>query len=95
MLSWGEMNSIDLKVLGQSLKLNVPKGEEQYYKEIAEELNKMIEEFVSKSQLRSEIRAAVSVAYKLLLENKKLKEQLSCYDEIDSRIDELINKFDV
>ena len=32
MLSWDKMNSVDLKVLGQSLKLNVSKGEEQYYK---------------------------------------------------------------
>lgn len=95
MLSWDEMDSIEFKVLGQSLKLNVHKDEEQYYKEIAEELERMMVEFINKSQLRSEIRAAVSIAYKLLLENKKLQNQLSCYDGIDSRIDELINKLDI
>ena len=88
------MDSIELKVLGQSLRLNISKGEEQYYKDIASELNGLIEEFLQKSQLRSEIKAAISVAYKLLLENKKLQEQISCYKDMDSRIDELINKFD-
>lgn len=95
MLSWDKMNSVDLKVLGQSLKLNVSKGEEQYYKDIAKELNEMLEEFLQKSQLRSEIKAAISVAYKLLLDNKNLKEQLSCYDNFDSRIDDLISKLDI
>ena len=58
------MHSIDLKILGQSLKLNVPEGQEQFYKDIANELTLQIEEFLSKSQLRSEIKAAISVAYK-------------------------------
>ena len=55
----------------------------------------MLEEFLQKSQLRSEIKAAISVAYKLLLDNKNLKEQLSCYDNFDSRIDDLISKLDI
>ena len=88
------MHSIDLKILGQSLKLNVPEGQEQFYRDIANELTLQIEEFLSKSQLRSEIEAAISVAYKLLLENRQLKEQISCYSNMDSRIDDLINKLD-
>ncbi len=52
----------------------------------------MMNEFLKKSQLRSDVKAAVSVAYKLLLENKQLKETISYYENIDSKIDDLITK---
>ncbi len=54
----------------------------------------MMDEFLKKSQLRSDAKAAVSVAYKLLLENKQLKETISYYKSIDSKIDDLIKKVD-
>lgn len=88
------MNSIELKIFGQHLRLNVPKGKEQQYTAIADELSEMMEEFLKKSQLRSDIKAAVSIAYKLLLENKQLKETLSYYEGIDSKIDDFITKVD-
>ena len=72
--------------------LNVPEGKEQYYQDIANELSDMMNEFLKKSQLRSDVKAAVSVAYKLLLENKQLKETISYYENIDSKIDDLITK---
>ena len=56
---------MELKVLGQNLLLNVPKGQEQYYSDIAQELNEMMDELGKKTQLRSDIKIAVSVAYKL------------------------------
>ena len=88
------MNSIELKIIGQSLRVSVAEGQEQYYRDIAKELTEQIDEFLKKATLRSEIKATVSVAYKLVLENKQLKEQLSCYENIDNRIDDLINKLD-
>lgn len=88
------MHSIELKVLGQHLLLNVAEGKEQYYIDIAQELSDMMEEFLKKSQLRSDIKAAVSIAYKLLLENKQLKESISYYENLDSKIDDLIIKID-
>ena len=87
------MNFIELKIIGQSLRVSVAEGQEQYYRDIAKELTEQRDEFL-KSDSRSEIKATVSVAYKLLLENKQLKEQLSCYENIDNRIDDLINKLD-
>ena len=86
------MSSFELTILGQHLLLNVPEGKEQYYQDIANELSDMMNEFLKKSQLRSDVKAAVSVAYKLLLENKKLKETISYYENIDSKIDDLITK---
>ena len=74
--------------------LNIPEGQEQYYKDIANELSDMMDEFLKKSPLRSDVKAAVSVAYKLLLENKQLKETISYYESIDSKIDDLITKVD-
>ena len=65
------MSSFELTILGQHLLLNVPEGKEQYYQDIANELSDMMNEFLKKSQLRS------GVAYKLLLENKQLKETIS------------------
>lgn len=88
------MGSFELTILGQHLLLNIPDGQEQYYKDIANELSDMMDEFLKKSQLRSDIKAAVSVAYKLLLENKQLKETISYYESIDSKIDDLITKVD-
>ena len=60
--------------------------------DISNELSDMMNEFLKKSQLRSDVKAAVSVAYKLLLENKQLKETISYYENIDSKIDDLITK---
>ena len=88
------MGSFELTILGQHLLLNIPDGQEQYYKDIANELSDMMDEFLKKSQLRSDIKAAVSVAYKLLLENKQLKETISYYESIDSKIGDLITKVD-
>lgn len=88
------MGSFELTILGQHLLLNIPDGQEQYYKDIANELSDMMDEFLKKSQLRSDAKAAVSVAYKLLLENKQLKETISYYEKIDSKIDDLIIKVD-
>ncbi|MDE7314200.1 MAG: cell division protein ZapA [Mucispirillum sp.] len=88
------MGSFELTILGQHLLLNIPDGQEQYYKDIANELSDMMDEFLKKSQLRSDAKAAVSVAYKLLLENKQLKETISYYEKIDSKIDDLITKVD-
>ena len=88
------MRSFELKILGQHLLLNIPEGQEQYYKDIANELSDMMDEFLKKSPLRSDVKAAVSVAYKLLLENKQLKETISYYESIDSKIDDLITKVD-
>lgn len=88
------MGSFELTILGQHLLLNIPDGQEQYYKDIANELSDMMDEFLKKSQLRSDAKAAVSVAYKLLLENKQLKETISYYERIDSKIDDLITKVD-
>ena len=85
---------MELKVLGQNLLLNVPKGQEQYYADIAQELNEMMDELGKKTQLRSDIKVAVSVAYKLLLENKQLKETISCYSDIDNRIDDMLIKIE-
>lgn len=85
---------MELKVLGQNLLLNVPKGQEQYYADIAHELNEMMDELAKKTQLRSDIKVAVSVAYKLLLENKQLKETISCYSDIDNRIDDMLIKLE-
>ena len=85
------MSSFELTILGQHLLLNVPEGKE-YYQDIANELSDMMNEFLKKSQLRSDVKAAVSVAYKLLLENKQLKETISYYENIDSKIDDLITK---
>ncbi len=85
------MSSFELTILGQHLLLNVPEGKEQYYQDIANELSDMMNEFLKKSQLRSDVKAAVS-AYKLLLENKQLKETISYYENIDSKIDDLITK---
>ena len=86
------MSSFELTILGQHLLLNVPEGKEQYYQDIANELSDMMNEFLKKSQLRSDVKAAVSVAYKLLLENKQLKETISYYENNDSKIDDLITK---
>ncbi len=86
------MSSFELTILGQHLLLNVPEAKEQYYQDIANELSDMMNEFLKKSQLRSDVKAAVSVAYKLLLENKQLKETISYYENIDSKIDDLITK---
>ena len=88
------MRSFVLTILGQHLLLNIPEGQEQYYKDIANELSDMMDEFLKKSPLRSDVKAAVSVAYKLLLENKQLKETISYYESIDSKIDDLITKVD-
>lgn len=88
------MGSFELTILGQHLLLNIPEGQEQYYRDIAKELSGMMDEFLKKSQLRSDAKAAVSVAYKLLLENKQLKETISYYESIDSKIDDLITKVD-
>lgn len=88
------MGSFELTILGQHLLLNIPEGQEQYYKDIANELSDMMDEFLKKSPLRSDVKAAVSVAYKLLLENKQLKETISYYESIDSKIDDLITKVD-
>lgn len=88
------MRSFELTILGQHLLLNIPEGQEQYYKDIANELSDMMDEFLKKSPLRSDVKAAVSVAYKLLLENKQLKETISYYESIDSKIDDLIIKVD-
>lgn len=88
------MRSFELIILGQHLLLNIPEGQEQYYKDIANELSDMMDEFLKKSPLRSDVKAAVSVAYKLLLENKQLKETISYYESIDSKIDDLITKVD-
>ena len=85
---------MELKVLGQNLLLNVPQGQEQYYADIAYELNQMMDELGKKTQLRSDIKIAVSVAYKLLLENKQLKETISCYSDIDNRIDDMLIKLE-
>ena len=86
------MSSFELTILGQHLLLNVPEGKEQYYQDIANELSDMMKKKKKKSQLRSDVKAAVSVAYKLLLENKQLKETISYYENIDSKIDDLITK---
>ena len=88
------MGSFELTILGQHLLLNIPEGQEQYYKDIANELSDMMDEFLKKSPLRSDVKAAVSVAYKLMLENKQLKETISYYESIDSKIDDLITKVD-
>ena len=88
------MGSFELPILGQHLLLNIPEGQEQYYRDIPKELSGMMDEFLKKSQLRSDAKAAVSVAYKLLLENKQLKETISYYESIDSKIDDLITKVD-
>ncbi len=87
------MESIELKILGQPLRLKASEGEDhQYYKQVADELTSQINEVLSKAVLKSEINAAIKVAYRLMLENKQLKEQLSFYDDIDSKIDDLITK---
>lgn len=88
------MHSIELKVFGQTLLLNVAEEKDQYYIDIAEELNNVLEEFSKKSQLRSDIKVAVSVAYKLLLENKQQKEFATFYEDIGNKIDSLIVKLD-
>lgn len=88
------MGSFELTILGQHLRLNIPEGQEQYYKDVANELSEMMDEFLKKSQLRSDAKAAIGIAYKLLLENKQLKETISYYESIDSKIDDLITKVD-
>ena len=53
------MNSIELKIIGQSLRVSVAEGQEQYYRDIAKELTEQIDEFLKKATLRSEIKATV------------------------------------
>ena len=40
------MGSFELTILGQHLLLNIPEGQEQYYKDIAKEVEKIIEKFL-------------------------------------------------
>ena len=41
------MGSFELTILGQHLLLNIPDGQEQYYKDIANELSDMMDEFLN------------------------------------------------
>lgn len=88
------MGSVKLNIFGQVLQLADQDDNGELYRTVASELNEELEKTVSKLQLRSEIKAAVQVAFKLALENKQYKEKLAQYENMDNKIDSCLSKLE-
>lgn len=89
------MNSIEIKVLGQSFLINPPGEEHDYYRAIASDLDKKLHDLLVKSQLRSDVKAAVQMAFMLTVENERLKAKLKNIQDFEYKIDECISKLDI
>lgn len=84
---------MEIKIFGQTFRINPPDGEKEYYLKIASFLDKMMEEEGRKENIRSDIRVAVRVAFRLATENMGLKSEMDKGLKILERIDGNIDSF--
>ena len=87
------MDSIEIKIFGQSFLINPPEGKKQFYADVACKLDRMITDECNKPSIRSEVRAAIRVAFILAAENAKLKADLDKSLEVVKRIDNRVDSF--
>lgn len=91
---------MDIKLLGQTFVINVTKEKEAFYKAVASELDKNLHEVLEKARLKSDVRAALQVAFSIACENATLKEaalngssdEAFKLQQISSRLDSCIEK---
>lgn len=80
------MKTVELKIFNQTLKVNLADGSEDFYAQIAGELDGLMSQEASKSAFISDAKVAVRVAFMLAAENAKLKEALDKSDKVIDRI---------
>lgn len=89
------MKSIEIKIFGQTFLIKPPEGKQQFYEDVAHNLDKMMNDEAIKADIRSDIRAVIKVAFVLAAENNELKAELNKSLEVLKRIDNNINSFGV
>ena len=89
------MNSVEIKIFGQTFLINPPDGKREYYLDIASRLDRMMVEEGRKSDIRSDVKVAVKIAFLLAAENMGLRAEKDKGLEILERIDSHIDSFGV
>ena len=89
------MGVVEINILGQSFLINPQGQNDVYYKEIAAKLDRLMAEESKKTELRSDVRIAVRVAFILAVENSFLKTSVDRCNEVLCRIEDTINSLDV
>lgn len=88
-------NSLELKILRQSVNVSVSsKEDEEYYMKIAEKLNDELSEILKHLDIRSDTKAYVRLLFKLAVENDKLTRNSLKLDE-ESTLDRCISKLNI
>lgn len=88
-------NSLELKILRQSVNVSISsKEDEEYYMKIAEKLNDELSEILKHLDIRSDTKAYVRLLFKLAVENDKLTRNSLKLDE-ESTLDRCISKLNI
>lgn len=88
-------NSLELKILRQSVNVSVSsKEDEEYYMKIAEKLNDELSEILKHLDIPSDTKAYVRLLFKLAVENDKLTRNSLKLDE-ESTLDRCISKLNI
>lgn len=88
-------NSLELKILHQSVTVGISsKEDEEYYLNIAEQLNKDLNNILHRLNIPSDATAYVRLLFKLAVENDRLKNSASKLD-VESALDRCISKLDI
>lgn len=89
------MKTVELKIFNQTLKINLAGASEDFYEQIALELDTLLVKEAAKIDFSSDVKVAVRVAFLLALENANLKEALEKSDKVLDRISSNLNALNV
>ena len=85
------MSSMEIKILGQSFLIKPSEDKKDFYRDVASYLNSIMNDEVKKSNVNSDIKIAVKVAFRLAAENMELRAEKNKILEIIKRIDNNID----
>ncbi len=85
------MSSMEIRILGQSFLIKPSEDKKDFYVDVASYLNSIMNDEVKKSNVNSDIKIAVKVAFRLAAENMELRAEKNKILEIIERIDNNID----
>lgn len=87
------MSSVEVRIFGQSFRINPPDGDKDFCLDVASSLDEMLEtegRACRGGHVYSDVRVAIMVAFRLALENRgltsKMNKGLEILDRIDNKI---------
>ena len=89
------MKTLEIKIQGQSFTVRVEPEKEGVYLEVANEVDKSLEEMIDTSNVKSIAKIAIMYAFGMKLSNKVLEQEIEHYKEIDLQIDECLSIIDL